>query len=203
MGMFLEGRGDFMDKEENLKQLADSQCNNPVLETILTRRSVRKFTSAPIPKDILECILKAGYYAPSGHNRQTWRFTVVQNQKDIECLKEATLITAKDNKVYCYGFENPACLILISNDDRNVTGGVDAICAAENIFLAAHSFGIGSVFLNPLKTLRHEKPVEDVLDEFGIPQNHTIWCMAALGYPAEEGKLLAKRSNVVYYVGEE
>ena len=173
---------------------------NPVIQAILTRRSIRKFQDKPIPKEILDMILQAGYHAPSGHNMQTWRFTVVEDQEKIAKLKAAAVQTAKEHKVYCYGFENPACLILISNDSRNHNGCQDASCAAENIFLAAHSYGIGSVWLNALMSLRNEEPVKSVLDEFGIPATHTVWCMASLGYPLEEGTLLAKKKDVVVYL---
>lgn len=173
---------------------------NPVIRNIFTRRSVRKFEDKPIPRLLLDMILKAGYYAPSGHNMQTWRFTVVEDKNKIARLKEATLLAAKEQGVYCYGFENPACVILISNDERNHDGCQDASCAAENIFLAAHSYGIGSVWLNALMTLRKKEPVKSILDEFGIPKNHIVWCMAALGYPVAEGVMLEKRKNVVFYV---
>lgn len=173
---------------------------NPVMQAIFGRRSIRKFKDDRIPGEVLDMILKAGYYAPSGHNMQTWRFTVIEDREKIARLKDATVRTAKEHKVYCYGFENPACIILISNDIRNDNGCQDASCAAENIFLAAQSYGIGSVWLNPLMTLRNEEPVKSVLDEFGIPARHTVWCMAALGYPLEEGRLLAKKKNVVVYV---
>ena len=131
---------------------------------------------------------------------QTWRFTVIEDHDKIARLKEATIQTAKEHKVHCYGFENPACIILISNDERNHDGCQDASCAAENIFLAAQSYGIGSVWLNPLMTLRNEEPVKRILDEFCIPARHIVWCMAALGYPLEEGTLLAKKKDVVVYI---
>ena len=176
---------------------------NPVMQAILTRRSIRRFEDKPIPKAILNMILRAGYFAPSGHNMQTWRFTVIEDRQKIDRLKEVTLETARENNVYCYGFENPACIILISNDERNPDGCQDASCAAENIFLAAHSYGIGSVWLNALMTLRKKEPAKQILDEFGIPKNHVIWCMAALGYPLEEGILLAKKEDVVHFVDEQ
>ncbi len=173
---------------------------NPVMQAILTRRSIRKFTDEKIPEDILEMILQAGCYAPTGHNMQTWRFTVLTDRKKIENIKEVAGPIAKEKKVHFYGFENPACLILISNDERNTNGCQDASCAAENIFLAAHSYGIGSVWLNPLLTLCDEPEIRAILDEYKIPATHRVWCMAALGYPAVEGNLLAKKKDVVVYV---
>ena len=73
-----------------------------VKECILGRRSIRKFTDQPIPKSILEMLLKAAYYAPSGHNMQSWRFTVVESQKSIARLKEVSKIAAQENKVHFY-----------------------------------------------------------------------------------------------------
>jgi long-chain acyl-CoA synthetase len=173
---------------------------NPVMQAILTRRSIRRFQDKPVSKELLEMIVQAGYYAPSGHNMQTWRFTVVTMQEDIMRLKEETKKAAESKGVYFYGFENPSALILVSNDKRNADGCQDASCAAENMMLAATSYGIGSCWLNPLMTLRDAEPVSVVLDDFGIPRSHTVWSMVALGYPVAEGTLLAKKKDVVWWV---
>lgn len=187
-----------------LKDLWENQDSlellNPVIHNILSRRSVRKFTDQEIPRPVLDMILKAGYHAPSGHNMQTWRFTVLTKQEDILELKELTRQTAVQNHVYFYGFENPKALILISNDDRNQDGCQDASCAAENIMLAAWAYGIGSVWLNPLMTLRQKEPVRSLLNRYGVPDRHTVWAAVALGYPINEGALLQKKENVIYFV---
>ena len=91
----------------------------------------------------------------------------------------------------------------MSNDKRNQDGCQDASCAAENIMLAANSYGIGSVWLNPLMTLRDKEPVKSLLDKLGIPENHIVWSMIALGYQVYDGKPLVKRTDVVHYVDRE
>ena len=68
--------------------------------------------------------------------------------------------------------------------------------------VAAQSYGIGTVWLNPLMTLRDAEPVASLLDEYGVPRNHTVWAAIALGYPVSEGTLLAKKSDVIHFVGE-
>lgn len=173
---------------------------NPVMQALLSRRSIRRFTSQEIPSPVLNMILKAGYHAPSGHNMQSWKFTVILKPEDISHLKEKTRAAAKKNGIYFYGWENPKTLILISNDKRNPYGCQDASCAAENMMLAAASYGLGSVWLNPLMTLRHAEPVKDILDAFHIPENHIVWAAIALGYPAAEGVLLQKKEKVVEYI---
>ncbi len=173
---------------------------NPVIGAILSRRSIRKFTSQDVPRDMLDLILKCGYNAPSGHNMQSWLFTVLTQEADIQKLKETASETAKQNNVIMYGFENPKVMILISNDSRNPYGCQDASCAAENIMIAAQSFGLGSVWLNMLMKLRNEFPVKKTLDSFGIPENHTIWASIALGWPVTEGIRLQKKTDVVKYI---
>lgn len=182
------------------EQLGTEDLMNPVIEAILARRSIRKFTDEEISTDKLQMILKCAYHAPSGHNMQSWQFTVLQKEEDIRKLKETAKETAERKKVYFYGFENPKAVILISNDRRNVYGCQDASCAAENIMLAAHSYGIGSVWLNPLMTLREEEPVKTVLDEFRVPENHIVWAAIALGYAVSDGAALKKKENVVKFV---
>ena len=173
---------------------------NDVVQCILTRRSIRRFRDEKITRQMLELLVQCGCYAPSGHNMQTWRFTVVTNEEEIGKIKEAARVTAAKNKVHFYGFENPAALILVSNDARNADGCQDASCASENIMLTAWSYGIGSVWLNPLMTLRDKEPVRSLLDSYDIPQNHVVWSMIALGYPVTEGALLKKKTDVVKWV---
>lgn len=173
---------------------------NPVICNLLARRSVRSFTEQPIDEKILDMILKTGYYAPSGHNMQTWRFTVLKSQEKIQRLKEVTRAAAEEKKVHFYGFENPKVLILVSNDRRNKDGIQDASCAAENMMLAAQSYGIGSVWLNPLMTLCDEPEIRELLDSYQVPGQHIVWAAVALGYPKAPGKLLAKKENVVHFV---
>jgi nitroreductase len=57
------------------------------LETIAARRSIRRFKDQPVPDEVLEAILKAGTQAPSGKNRQPWRFAVVLGERRAEMVR--------------------------------------------------------------------------------------------------------------------
>lgn len=98
---------------------------NPVVEAILVRRSVRKFTDQEITEQVLQMILRCGFHAPSEHNMQTWRFTVLKKSADTEKLKAAVRVAAEMRKDPIYGFENPQVLVLVSNDKRNPDGCQD------------------------------------------------------------------------------
>jgi len=64
---------------------------NQVLEAIRNRRSVRSYKPKPIPRDILNTLIEAGNMAPTGGNRQPWRFVVVEDPEFKRKLLQLTL----------------------------------------------------------------------------------------------------------------
>lgn len=171
---------------------------NEVLENILTRRSVRSFKEEQIKDDELDLILKAGTNAPSGMNKQSWQFTVIQNKSKIEVLAKVIRdALGRDNG---YNFYAPPTLILLSNEKDNTNGLADCSCALENIFLMAHSLKIGSCWINQLKTICDDEPVRAILTSFDIPENHIVWGMAAIGYPSVTPKPRAIKDGIIKFV---
>ena len=126
---------------------------NEVMNAILTRRSIRKFTADPIPAEVLEDLVKAALHAPSGMGKQTWQFTVVTNQEIIHRL--CGLIGTELGREG-YDMYGPAAVIIPSNEKESPWGKEDNACAMENIFLAARSYGVGSVWINQM--LIHTEP---------------------------------------------
>lgn len=62
---------------------------NEIMNNILTRRSIRKFTDAPVSREILDDLVQAALHAPSGCGKQTWKFTVITNKTAIRRLADA------------------------------------------------------------------------------------------------------------------
>ena len=122
---------------------------NQTLENILTRRSTRKFLNKPIPEEEMELLVQAALHAPSGRGLQTWQFTVVRKRENIDRLAAAI---AKELNREGYDMYRPQALIIPSNLKESPCGKEDDACALENIFLAAHSLGIGSVWICLLYT---------------------------------------------------
>lgn len=169
---------------------------NAVMENLLTRRSSRAFENKEIPGEELNQILKAAQYAPSAMNRQTWQFTVLRSRAKIQELAKAIgAALGRDN----YNMYEPQVIVITSNL-RNARFGVDDnACALENMFLAAHSFGIGSVWINQLRDACDDPSVRRLLKAYGIPDDHVAYGIAALGYPAPaEPKELVKNGKIVF-----
>lgn len=156
---------------------------NSIIENILTRRSCRAFTEKPIPREELEDILKAAAYAPSGMNKQTWEFIAVTSQAKIQQLAETiAAVTGREQ----YDMYKPAAIILTTNLKDGRFSHEDNACALENIFLAAHSYGIGSVWINQLLGICDEPAIRRLLTDLGVREDHAVFGIAALGYPAAE-----------------
>lgn len=169
-----------------------------VMECILTRRSIRAFTPQPIAREDLEQILQAGRYAPSAMNRQTWLFTVLEDKDKIRALARA--VAAELGRGEEYDFYAPAAFVIVSNRRDNRLGAQDCACALENMFLAAHAMGIGSVWINQLCDTCDAPAVRRQLASFGIPEEHVVWGAAALGFAAAPPREIAHNPAVVNWV---
>lgn len=158
---------------------------NEVIQTIMTRRSIRSFNETQLTKEQLEVLIQAGLCAPSGMCKQTWKFFGVLNQEIINRL--ATTIEETLGRKG-YNFYHAKALIITTNEANSTWCKEDNACALENIFLAAHSMGIGSVWINQLLGQCEEPAIRAILEELGVPANHQVFGIAALGYDTNEPK---------------
>ncbi len=170
---------------------------NSIFENISTRRSIRVFTQQPIAKADLETIVQAGAWAPTAMNRQTFQFTVISRQEEIERLAS---ILGKEMGNAAYDFYKPAALILVSNEREGTNPVADVACAMENMFLQAHALGIGSVWINQFKDLCDRPAVRSALEAYGIPQQQIVWAACALGYGAQKEVSAPDRRSVIRFI---
>ena len=170
---------------------------NEVLNSIKTRRSFRSFKNEPIEKETLSAIVQAATQAPSGMNTQSWHFTVLTKQEDIALLYNAL---ARELGKPGYNFYGATAFIICSDDANNTNGLANCACAMQNIMLAAHSLGVGSVWINQLKDGCKSFAIRDILDMFGVPSNHLVWGCSALGYPEGEAEAKELKEGTVHFV---
>ena len=170
---------------------------NPVLENIKTRRSIRKFKSDPIERDILDKIIEAGTYAPSGKNRQSSIILAITNKEIIEKLAKINAEVINLNKRTLY--EAPVVLVVLGNKDIS-TYIHDGCAVLENLMLAAHSLGVGSCWVHRAKEEFETEEGKEILKSLNIEGNYEGIGHCVLGYPLEEGKCFPRKENYVYYV---
>lgn len=126
-------------------------------------------------------------------NKQLWRFTVVQNPAMLDAL--AAVIREEAGRDPAYHFHGANVLILASNERDNPHGVEDCACALENMFLAAHALGIGSVWINQFKGICDRPRVRGLLTRLHLPDTHIVLGCAALGYAARPRRLRSKNGT--------
>jgi nitroreductase len=156
------------------------------------RRSVRSYTDEPVSKEQIETVLEAGTWAPTAMNREPWRFVVIENRELIKYISDETKALIKqmfppyaerystDADVICY---NAPVLILICTEKDKVGTNMnfaDSVLAAQNMFLKAYEFGLGTCYMG-FVSLLNSKP--DVLKKMGVPENHDMMVPLILGHP--------------------
>lgn len=166
--------------KQNYMENKNVNVTEAVIENIMTRTSVRQFTSQPIAKDTLVSLVKAGMAAPSAVNLQPWSFIIVDEPETLQKLDSihpyANLKTATAAIVVC------GLLDKTDNDEIRAYWVQDCSAATENILLAAHAYGLGAVWCGVYPTQERVYEVSKVLD---IPQNVIPLNIITMGYPAE------------------
>ena len=148
-------------------------------DAIITRRSIRKFTSEKVTDDQLEAVLKAAMMAPSAGNQQPWHFIVLQNRSKMDEMTEL--------HPYVSMIKSASCAIIVLGDTslEKYPGywAQDCSAATQNMLLAIHSMGLGAVWCGIYP--RGDR-VEAFRNYFKLPDNIYPLCIIPIGYPAEE-----------------
>jgi nitroreductase len=149
-----------------------------VLEAIRTRRSIRKFKDQDVPEELIDKVLTAGIWAPSGMDNQPWRFAVIRDKKTKSEIAKLTIHT---------DIVEAAPVIIPIFLDHNVTFDVvkDAQtmgACMQNMWLALHSLGLGATWVGQI--LKNKEEVRKIC---GAPEKFELMAVFAIGYPAEQG----------------
>jgi nitroreductase len=152
---------------------------NPVIQTILSRRSVRHFTDEPVDKPLLEVLIRAGMAAPSARNIQPWLFIGITNRNTLDQLAEG-LPYAK------MLYKAPSAVVVCGDTNKTPADSPegywvqDCSAATQNILLAAEALGLGAVWTGVFPRPERVRVVRDVLELPGviIPLN-----VIPIGYP--------------------
>lgn len=149
------------------------------IDTIYDRRSIRKFTDKEVNPDLVEEVLRAGLFAPSGYNKQPWDF-VVFNEKGL--IKEI-----REMHPYASSLDTaPVCIMVCGDTQKEMAPGfyqVDCSAAIENMLLAAKSLGLDTCWMG---IYPWEEVMESFSKRFELPENNKPFALIALGYGDEK-----------------
>ena len=173
-------------------------ADNPVLTAIRTRRTVREFLDAPVPRDVLERVIEAATWAPNHRITEPWRFFVLQHGDKahievaqlihdwtLENIPNPNLVTRKksaesaqreilDSPSFMYVYSVPG-----ANEEITRENYAAVCCAVMNLSLAAHAEGLGVGW----STGKATKP-GNLAELIGADPSWDIVGALFIGYPA-------------------
>ena len=184
--------------------------SDSIFEFIRARRSIRRYLNKPVPRELVEKILEAARWAPSAHNRQPWRFAIVERaatkhalasamgqrlRADLECDGAAQEAIDKDTAASHQRITSAPVVIVVCVTMRDMDVYRDTrrkkaeylmatqsvAMAGQNLLLAAHALGLGACWM--CAPLFAPDTVREVLklDADWEPQ-----ALITVGYAAEE-----------------
>jgi nitroreductase len=158
------------------------------LEAIHTRRSIREYTSQPVPEELVQELLAAAMQAPSAGNEQPWHFIVVTDRTQLAALADALpfgkmLTTAPLGIVVCAD---------LSLEKYRGYWVQDCSNATLSLLLAAHDHGLGAVWVGVYPVEDRVAKLKQVL---GLPEQVMPLAVVPLGYPAAKPEPTARRYN--------
>ena len=173
---------------------------NETIQSILNRRSCRNFKSDPVPKELLDQILKAGTYAPTGMNRQSPIMIAVTDKALRDRLaRENALFMGKDEDFDPF-YGAPAVIIVLA-DKTKPTYLYDGSLVLGNLMLAAESLGLSSCWIHRAKEEFETAENKALLRSLGIEGDYEGIGHCVLGYAAEPaGEPSPRKENYVYYI---
>jgi nitroreductase len=167
-----------------------------LMEAIKGRRSIRRYTSKAVDDKTLETILEAARQAPSWANTQCWRFIVVRDSQLRNRLADTAIevVTGKPNRGAEAMRVTPIAIVACAElrkagyyakegkapvTDKGDWYMYDVALAMQNLTLAAHALGLGTVHIGAFDAVK-------VAEILGVPEGYAVVAMTPLGYPDEE-----------------
>ena len=169
-----------------------------VLETIKSRRSIRKYKSDMVPQDKLEKIIEAGTYAATGMGKQSPIIVAVTNKELRDKLSAMNAKIMGTNTDPFYGA--PVVLIVLADESRP-TYLYDGSLVMGNLMLEAEAQGIGSCWIHRAKEEFESEEGKEILKSLGIEGDYEGIGHCVLGFadgPAP--KAAPRKDSYVYYV---
>lgn len=162
---------------------------------LLNRRSVRKYTEKPVPDELLDQVLEAGLYAPTGMNTQNVYMVAVRDKETRDLMmKLNAAVMGRDSDPF-YG---APCVIVVLGDAEGYPVVENGSLVLGNLMNAAHAVGLGSCWIHRAKQTFETEEGKALLRKWGLPEHLVGIGNCILGYaeevpearPRKEGRIV-------------
>ncbi len=175
------------EKEDNVMEKPQQEVNQ-VVETIMARRSIRKYKDQVVPREVMTEILDCGINAPNGQNKQSWEVRVVDKPELLADMAAAIAAAHPDmDSNFAKGcFRGAPVMVFIARDLNYDFSPYDCGLLAQNMVLAAWSKGIGSICLgSPARFLTDNELCAPFVEQLGFSEGYELCLCVGFGYADE------------------
>lgn len=176
---------------------------NQVVETIMTRRSVRQYKPQAVEREKMQTIVECGINAPNAMNKQPWEVRVVDNADYIngvtELYKKANPNAAED-PAFKNMFRNAPTVVFIGHDTKSESSPFDCGLLAENMMISAWSMGIGSCCLGSPARFMKTPEAAEYLQKLGFSEGYELLYCIGFGYPDDAPAAKPREAAKVKFV---
>ena len=171
---------------------------NETMQNILTRRSIRSYKPDPVPRELIDQVVRAGTYAPPGMGEQSPIILAVTDRETRDRLSRANAkIMGRDIDPF-YGA--PAVLVVLA-DKSKPNHVYDGSLVMANLMLAAHALGLGSCWIHRAREEFQQPEWQELLRSLGVEGEYEGIGHCILGYPdGPEPEAAPRKENYVYYI---
>lgn len=155
---------------------------NEMIQSLLTRRSVRRYQPEQVSDELLDTVLNAGQYAASGMNTQNSILVAVRDKETRDQLSRMNAAVMGSNADPFYG---APCVIVVLCDTQRYTWVEDGSLVIGNLMSAAHAVGLGSCWIHRAREMFDSEEGKALLRKWGLPETLRGVGNCILGYPAE------------------
>ncbi len=176
---------------------------NEVLKAINERRSIRAYTPDRLTDEQKDILVRAALEAPSAVNRQPYHFTFVQSAETLSAFRnEAARLLKAQRPDMPEDFDilrGAPCVCFVFADTENTWSPIDTGIAVENMALAAHSIGLGSVILGMPRAV-FEANGDTWKPRLECPDGYEFCVAIAFGVPAGTKEAHPVREGLVSFI---
>lgn len=201
----------FVACEQNKKEGATAMKeNNKVVETIMSRRSIRSYKPEQVKPEQLDTIMQCAINAPSALNKQSWEVRVIQNADLLSRINASFVEKAKGKALQGSAaraqepgfnvFHGAPTLIVVAKDKSNSYSAVDCGLLAQNILLSAESMDIGTCVIGNTASILNDPDSKGFLNEISLQETHEVVFGIAIGYKNERPEAKPREVGKVQFV---
>lgn len=168
-----------------------------MLDLIKSRRSIKKYQDKPVEKELIQKIVEAGTWAPTGRNRQS---PIILAVTDKEIIKKISKTNAEVMGVDTDPFYNAPAVLVVLADKTASTYLYDGALVIQNMMLAAHALGLGSCWIHRARETFEKPEWKAYLKELGIEGEYEGIGNCIVGYADIQPQEKPRKENWVYYI---